>query len=234
MARGYTVHMRLAYLIGISSLLGLLFTLSVETLGPEVVAGWFEKTDQLSESIWTGVVLAFLIWLGASTILIPISGLLAAGGFVYGWWFYPPSILILTVGSVLGYGMGRRLGARPKVQGYEEDKSQKKKLQKALDLLDSRPVRVVFLLRVFPAIPFLLQNLLLGARSIPFSKYLIGTVPAITGMNAVMVAAGVTSRTLVGRIVEFVPAGYVVSCCGLVLGLSLGLWHKKRPAEAGQ
>lgn len=104
--------------------------------------------------------------------LFPSGILRAAGGSFFGLWYgLLVNLVGVCLGAVLGYLISRRLGAEA-VRDY----LLRRKYQNVLQYMKSYGGMVVFVLRVFPILPFNVVNIIAGFVSIRFRTYLVATV----------------------------------------------------------
>ena len=112
-------------------------------------------------------------------VFVPVLALVAATGVAFGPWLGPVYALTGCVASAsTGFGLGRWLG-RQRVQRIGG--ARVARLHRALE---RNGTLAVFVLRKVPA-PFMLANIVVGASSVRYRDFLIGTV---LGMGALVVA----------------------------------------------
>lgn len=107
----------------------------------------------------------------ATLALVPGSLLTIAGGLAFGLWAFPLVIAGATLGAGLAFLAGRYL-ARDAVCARIEANPKMRAIDGAIA---DEGWKVVGLLRLSPALPFSLQNWILGATSVAFWPYLAAT-----------------------------------------------------------
>ncbi|WP_370281689.1 TVP38/TMEM64 family protein [Pseudooceanicola sp.] len=159
--------------IAIVAVLGALLlrdTLSVETLRTHR-----ETLIAYRDAHYLVAVLVFMaLYVLIVTFSLP-GGLVATltGGFLFGTW---PGVLYNVVAATAGatliflaarWGLGERLAAR-----MDESEGRIRALK---DALDANQWPVLFLIRLIPAVPFFVANLLPALVGVPLRRYVIST-----------------------------------------------------------
>ena len=119
---------------------------------------------------------AFVVIYALGTLaLVPGALLTLAGGLAFGLWGFPLVVAGATVGAGLAFLAGRHL-VRDRVAAKIEDSPKLRAIDAAIE---EDGWKVVGLLRLSPAIPFSLQNWILGATKVAFWPYLAATFVGI-------------------------------------------------------
>ncbi|MDB2407599.1 TVP38/TMEM64 family protein [Jannaschia sp.] len=115
---------------------------------------------------------AFVIIYAVGTVaLVPGALLTLAGGLAFGLWGFPLVVVGATLGAALAFLAGRYL-VRDRVAKKIEESPKLRAIDAAIA---EDGWKVAGLLRLSPAIPFSLQNWVLGATKVEFFPYLIAT-----------------------------------------------------------
>lgn len=157
-------------------------------------------------------IVAFAI---AAVLLIPAFMLLLTGGALWG-------VVLGTLYVMLGAALGSTLAffaARYLVRGYVQRYVDRHPPLAAIDrAVESEGLRLVFLLRLSPVVPFFLLNYVLGISRVRYRDYLGGLVgmipPALMYVYAGKVAGDLAS--LASGAAPRGPAYYALIALGLV------------------
>ena len=118
-----------------------------------------------------GWVIFALIYAVATLAMFPGSFLTLAAGLAFGLWGFP----IVGVGATIGAGAAF-LAARYLVRDWVQTKTEGNRTFKAIDsAIEEDGWKIVGLLRLSPAVPFSLQNWMMGTTGVAFWPYLIAT-----------------------------------------------------------
>ena len=131
----------------------------------EALQGWLEDLG------WVGYVAFVLIYAIGTLCLVPGALLTLAGGLAFGLWGFPLVIVGATLGAAMAILAGRHL-VRDRVEAKIEDSPKLTAIDKAIE---EDGWKIVGLLRLSPAIPFSLQNWILGATKVDFLPYVAAT-----------------------------------------------------------
>ena len=118
-----------------------------------------------------GWILFVLIYAVATLFLVPGSILTLAGGLAFGMWGFPLVVIGATLGAAMSFLSARYL-VRERVEKYVKKND---KFQAIYDAIEDEGWKVVGLLRLSPAVPFSLQNWILGTTPVKFWPHLIAT-----------------------------------------------------------
>lgn len=131
----------------------------------ELSRDWFERQDAFD---WLAFILVYAL---ASAALVPCAMLTLAAGLIWGLWGFPIVLACATLGAALAFPVARHVArdaARRMIQR-----------RPALHAVDAAIAegawKVVGLLRPSPALPFSLQNWVLGATSVRFVPSIAAT-----------------------------------------------------------
>ena len=136
------------------------------------VQDWAEALQSWLEDLgWVGYVAFVLIYAVGTLCLVPGALLTLAGGLAFGLWGFPLVVVGATLGAAMAFLAGRHL-VRDRVEAKIEDSPKLTAIDKAIE---EDGWKIVGLLRLSPAIPFSLQNWILGATKVDFLPYVAAT-----------------------------------------------------------
>ena len=125
-----------------------------------------------------GPIIYVLGYMVAMVAGIPASLLTLAAGAIFGlWWGTLWALLGATLGASAAFLVARYV-ARGRVEKRVEGEPRFAAIDRAI-AADGR--RIVFLLRLSPAVPFTLLNYLLGVTRVRFADFLLGSVGMLPG-----------------------------------------------------
>ncbi len=125
--------------------------------------------------------------------LTPTTFVALVSGFFLGLESIPFLIGAYVLASAFGYGLGRLLdGGR-----LQHSLMQYHLAARVADDLRERPISMVILVRLSPALPFCLMNLLLAALKVRFSTYLVAGAAGMLPRTLLSLWIGSQSRDLV-------------------------------------
>jgi len=127
--------------------------------------------------VWGPV--AFIVTYNLATVLfIPGSVLTLGGGVLFGWWWGSIYVFIAaTLGATFAFLIGRYL-SRDRVIKYMEAHPKFKALDRAVS---KEGLKIVFLTRLCPLLPFNLLNYALGITQVSLKDYVLGSFGMIPG-----------------------------------------------------
>ena len=127
--------------------------------------------------VWGPV--AFIITYNLATVLfIPGSVLTLGGGVIFGlWWGSVYVFVAATLGATFAFLIGRYL-SRDRVVKYMETHPKFKALDRAVS---QEGLKIVFLTRLCPLLPFNLLNYALGITQVSLKDYVLGSFGMIPG-----------------------------------------------------
>ena len=133
---------------------------------------------QIQNLGWWGPV-AFIITYNLATVLfIPGSVLTLGGGVIFGlWWGSIYVFVAATLGATFAFLIGRYL-SRDRVVRYMEAHPKFKALDRAVS---QQGLKIVFLTRLCPLLPFNLLNYALGITQVSLKDYVLGSFGMIPG-----------------------------------------------------
>ena len=137
------------------------------------VSAWLEPY----RDVWYALPIVMLVFIGLA--MVPVVLLIAATGVVFGPILGPLYAMAgcLSSGSV-GFALGRWMGRR------RVERLGGERVARVSRALQRNGTLAVFLVRKVPA-PFTLSNIVVGASSVTYRDFIIGTV---LGMGALVVA----------------------------------------------
>src|SRR5437867_5379364 len=146
-----------------------------------------------------GICIFIAVYAVATVLLAPGSVLTIGAGFAFGLW---KGFLAVSVGATLGASLAfliARFIARDKIEAIAKRNEKFKKIDNAIG---KKGAKLIFLLRLSPAIPFNLSNYFYGLTGVKFWPYVlaswIGMIPGtflyvyigVAGKAAIITAAG--------------------------------------------
>jgi phospholipase D1/2 len=146
---------------------------------PERLAGWVEPWRQA----WFAGPLVLLAYVVLGLVLVPLLLMVAVTGIVFGpWWGGGLALAGSLASGAAGFGLGRWLG-KPSV-----DRLLGARARRIADRIGRNGILAVFLARKIPA-PYTLVNIVMGASSIRFRDFMIGTFLGLGSLVVVLAAA---------------------------------------------
>ena len=171
-----------------------------------------------------GVMLAFIV-LGLA--MVPVILLIAATGIVFGPLLGPVYAMAgcLASGSI-GFAIGRWLGL-PRVKQIGGER-----VARVTRALKRNGTLAVFLVRKLPA-PFMLVNIIVGASTVPFRDFIVGTV---LGMGIFVVGLAGFGYQLTNALSNPSPGTLIGAALFVAVPLTLAVlinrvFRRLRPAE---
>ena len=127
---------------------------------------------------WWGPVAFVVTYNLATVLLVPGSVLTLGGGAIFGlWWGAVYVFGASTLGAVFAFSIGRYL-CRDRVVKYMESYPKFKALDRAVS---KEGLKIVFLTRLCPLLPFNLLNYALGITQVSLKDYVLGSFGMIPG-----------------------------------------------------
>lgn len=161
---------------------------------------------------WYALPLVLLTYIALGIALVPVILLIAATGVIFGPWLGPVYAMAGCLASAsTGFAIGRHLGLR-RVQQLAGER-----ITRVTRALHRNGTLAVFLARKVPA-PFTLTNIVVGASSISYRDFIVGTV---LGMGAFVVALAGFGYQLTKALRDPSPAAILGA--GLFVGVPLTL-----------
>jgi uncharacterized membrane protein YdjX (TVP38/TMEM64 family) len=166
------------------------------------LAAWLEALVQRAHALGPlGAYLFLALFVPACLLGLPGTPITLFCGYTYGFWAtLPAAILMSNLGAQAAFGASRCLlsGA---VRGRLRDRP---RIAALLSAVGERSFRIVFLLRLTPAIPFNALNYALGVTPLRFAPYaaatLLGMLPGTTVNTYTAATLGELGRTLDGEV----------------------------------
>ncbi len=192
-----------------------------------------ERLDALFRGLgaWAPVVFV-LIWIAACVLMLPGLPVSIASGLLFGalW-----GSVWTTIGANLGAAAAfliARYAARDMVAGWVEKNKALKKIDQGVK---KQGWRMLMITRLVPVFPFNVQNYVYGLTDIPFSTYVLVTLPCmIPATIAFNFAAGSAREVILsGGQPEAVKKTLIYLAVAAVFFVLLSLipgWVKKRSA----
>ncbi|HEY7474788.1 MAG TPA: VTT domain-containing protein [Vicinamibacterales bacterium] len=137
---------------------------------------------------WYALPLVIVAFVTLGLAMVPVLLLIAATGVAFGPWLGPPYAMAGCLASAsVGFAIGRWMGMR------RVERLAGEKITRMARTIKRNGILAVFLVRKVPA-PFTLTNIVVGASTVRYRDFLVGTV---LGMGAFVVAlAGFGSKAL--------------------------------------
>jgi uncharacterized membrane protein YdjX (TVP38/TMEM64 family) len=194
----------LAVLVACGVLAAVWQWMPIPTLDPHAVSTWMAPHRHAWYAL-PMVMLAFVV-----LALLPVTLLITATGIAFGPWLGPVYAMAgcLTSGSA-GFAIGRWLGLR-RVQRLGGER-----ITRVTRSLKRNGTLAVFFVRKVPA-PFTLANIVIGASTVGYRDFVIGTV---LGMGAFVVALAGFGYQLTRALRDPSPA--TVAAAALVVAVPL-------------
>lgn len=161
------------------------------------VSGWVERAAVPIRRAGAWGAIAYLLgYAVAAVLMVPGSALSLAGAYLYGWKW---GAVLVSIGSTLGaaaaFAVARTL-ARERVRRWLGDDPRLDAIDRAVA---GRGARVVFLLRLSPALPYCVLNYALGLTGVRFVPYVLATWAGMLPGTVAYVLIGASFRADPGR-----------------------------------
>lgn len=150
----------------------------------EAFQGWIDGFGA-----WGAVIFA-LAYIVAVVFLVPAGPMTIAGGLAFGFWAIPLVLGAATTGATLAFLVARYV-ARKKVEELIAHRPNFSAVDKALS---KEGWKVVALLRLSPAVPFSLQNYVMGVSKIGLPAFIAATFFGIIPGSALYVYLGTVGQ----------------------------------------
>lgn len=150
----------------------------------------------LQEQQWVGMglyVLAFIVFAGLA--LLPTYAQAVLGGWAFGFtWGFPAALVGFAGGSLLGYAVSRSIAGDRLIETIDRSPQWRAVYQELIGASFWRCALIVTLVRLPPAAPFALTNVLMSSARIACLPYLLGTLVGLAPRTgaAVFAAAGLS------------------------------------------
>lgn len=193
------------------------------TFNPEEFAAWL-GTHRYAWYALPAVMIAFIV-LGLA--MVPVILLIAATGVAFGPMLGPVYAMAGCLASAsAGFAIGRWLGLRRVTQLGGE------RITRITQALRRNGTLAVFLVRKVPA-PFTLINVIVGASTVRFRDFIIGTT---LGMGGFVVGLAGFGYQLITALRDPSPATFAAAVLFIAVPLTLALlinrrFQRLRPAE---
>ena len=170
------VWLRVAALLAAGGLvLAAWYSTPVSTLDPQQISAWLAP----HRTAWYGLPVVVVAFVTLGLIMVPVLLLIAATGIAFGPLLGPIYAMAGCLASAsTGFAIGRWMGLR-RVERIGGDR-----ISRVTRALKRNGTLAVFLVRKVPA-PFTLTNIVVGASTVRFRDFIVGTV---LGMGAFVIA----------------------------------------------
>lgn len=199
-----------------------------------LIAPYLPGVGRWVESAGAFAPIAFVLLYAAVVVfMLPAFLLIIAGGAVFG--VVLGSVLSLAgaaLGGVIAFLIARHL-ARERVAEWVQKRP---KLSIIDQSIGDNGLRLVFLLRLSPAVPFVLSNYALGISTVRLSHFVLGTVglaPVVFAYAAYGAVAGATAANGKAPFPPIVMVIGVLATVVLAVLLTRIVQHALRDADAG-
>jgi len=214
---------------GVAAVAALAVAWNATSLGEWVAADRIAEHALALRHSTAGLAGAVALFAVASALLVPVTGLIAASGLVFG--FLEGSLVALSgslAGAAVGYGAGRTLwrDAVRRLAGPRLDRVSRR--------LGERGLVAAAALRVVPVAPFAVVNLVAGASHIRARDFLLGT---LLGMTPGTLALVFFADRALAAVVDPSAGTWLGLAAGVlaVVAAAFGLraWLRRRREAAG-
>jgi len=185
------------------------------------LGGRLAELQEWIRSLGPAAPVAFVLMrAGAAVALVPGSAFSAAGGLLFG---PVVAVVCVSIGKTLGACAAfliARYFARDAVARWLARKERYRRLD---ELVAAHGTVVVALARLFPVIPFNVQNYAFGLTNIPFATYALWSwLCMLPGAAIVVVGVGVIAETLASGQVPWLMLAVLLATVALMLALAFG------------
>jgi uncharacterized membrane protein YdjX (TVP38/TMEM64 family) len=223
--------------------LGFVAPLAFLTTGMPIVGGVLivASLTGLGESLRGLGEWAPWVFVGGSALLggfslLPTHGLSLLGGYVFGW---QAGLLLtwtaLVCAAALGYYL-KSLISRERVMGLIAERRKSRAIHKALvgESL-ARSSLIVMLIRLSPAAPFAVTNLLMASTGVDWRAFLLGTAAGMLPRCAAVVNVGALLAQVGASAERSLPGWLIVAgiAATVLLLILITLWSRRALARLG-
>jgi len=225
---------RLAVLLTLLIVMALLwrYLANIGILSPQSLERWVAELDAVRTSPWAapGVSLIYVI---ALLLAFPLTLLVVLTALIFGSWW---GLLFATLGtlssSAATFWLGRLVGR----QALERHGG--RHMNALSGYLSSRGVRAMIVINLLPLAPFTFTNLVAGAFSMPFFRYMLGSaIGIIPGLAFVTILGGQASNIVQADnsrdLMWAVGLSLVTACLFAAVMLLVGRRRAQKPAAPG-
>ncbi len=170
-----------------------------------------------------------IVYIAATTVFIPAVVLAIGAGFLFGGvWGSIIAVLCRPLGAFVALLIGRYV-ARDRVRHWTEKWEEFDRID---ELVAEKPFRVVFLLRLFPIIPFNMANYVFGITSVEWKRYLFATFLGVAPGTLVYAYLGAAAGDLTEAVdeptpmMDFIP--WMLGASLLVMTMTLAVTYGRR------
>jgi uncharacterized membrane protein YdjX (TVP38/TMEM64 family) len=183
-----------------------------------------------------GIFIFIVVYAAATVLLAPGSILTIGAGFAFGLW---KGFLAVSAGSTLGAALAflvARFIARRRVEAIAKGNDKFQRIDKAIG---KEGVKLIFLLRLSPVIPFNLSNYFYGLTSVKFWPYVLASWVGMIPGTFLYVYIGIAGRAAVsaaatGEAVERGWQYWTFVSVGLAATVTVTVWLTKIARDALQ
>jgi uncharacterized membrane protein YdjX (TVP38/TMEM64 family) len=152
------------------------------------VGDWIQAFGEWTRSFGAlGVVVFAVGYVLGVVLLVPGAPMTLAAALAYGWWAVPLVFVTGMTGAMIAFLLSRFL-IRSQVRAAIEDHPN---IRAAAEAVDDEGWKVLTLLRLSPAVPYSVQNYVIGITHVRFLTYVAATAVGIIPGLIVNVYVGV-------------------------------------------
>lgn len=205
------VWLRVAALLAAGGLvLAAWYSTPVSTLDPQQISAWLAP----HRTAWYGLPVVVVAFVTLGLIMVPVLLLIAATGIAFGPLLGPIYAMAGCLASAsTGFVIGRWMGLR-RVERIGGDR-----ISRVTRALKRNGTLAVFLVRKVP-VPFTLTNIVVGASTVRFRDFIVGTV---LGMGAFVIALSGFGYQLTQVWQKPSPAAFAGAALFIAVPLALAL-----------
>lgn len=188
-------------------------------LAGRAVAPWLPGFTSWVHSTGAWAPVVFVVaYAAGSLLLLPVFLLIMVGGAVFGaTWGAALSMMGATIGGTLAFLIARHFAREQVARRVAKDRT----LSAVDRVMEEDGVLLVFLLRLSPAVPFVLSNYALGITRVRLRDYVIGT----SGLLPMMIAyAAYGAASGAGHPLGKLTLSPPMMIAGVLATIALGVW----------
>ncbi|MEX2332993.1 MAG: VTT domain-containing protein [Pseudohongiella sp.] len=195
---------------------------------PDRLVNLITELSALQRTPWL-LPLIIVIYVVALLLMFPLTVLVVVTAMLFGpWW----GLLYAGAGtlssSAVTFWVGRMLGEAP-LQRYSG-----RYVTSLRRYMGERSIRSMIVINLLPLAPFTFTNLMAGAFSLPFPRYMLGSaIGIIPGLAVVTLLGGQLGRILLAEDRQEVWMAVGIGIALLIVFLAIRwIWSKKFPARS--
>lgn len=165
---------------------------------------WLDQLSRWVDSLglW-GIVVFAIIYIVATTALIPGAPLSIMGGLLFTWWALPLVWVSAVIGAAIAFVIARYLAKKSAQKVTRSNQS-----FNAIDrVLVEDGWKIVMLVRLSPLVPFNLQNYFFGTTNIQFWHYICATAVGIIPGSTMYVYLGAAASAAGDSVYQWLLLG---------------------------